>query len=264
MSKFAFMKWMSLFLIIFLFFSNTTTAQNEIQPIILDRPDLTESPFLTPHKYVQIESGLLYENTDGDYTLTTPTILTKYGVTKNFEIRLITNLTNAYGWGIPPIWVGFKTPLILEKGIIPQVSFIGHIALHQLATKEYKAQYLAPKFRFVAQHTISSKISLSYNAGIEWDENSNRNQFIYTLSTGFQLNPRFGFFVEGYGEAEQINDFSHYADGGFTFLLNKNAMVDISTGMKYFRNFEKYYFFSCGYSFRFNTSQKFNPIKIAH
>ena len=63
-----------------------------IQP---DRPDQTESPFITPKNYIQIEKGVVVENfnkTQKSYNH--PSTLWKYGINKKFELRLITELVS--------------------------------------------------------------------------------------------------------------------------------------------------------------------------
>ena len=101
-------------------------------PIQLDRPDQTECPFIVPKGYLQAENGLTFENiSKGNISLAYPTTLWKLGISKNFELRLITELVsessnNEIITGIMPITVGFKVNIAEEKGFLPTTSFIGH------------------------------------------------------------------------------------------------------------------------------------------
>ena len=255
-----------------LFFIQTIAVgqTNELPPIVLDRPDLTESPFLTPKGYVQVEAGLLAEKAPAGIDFKTPTVLFKYGLTKKFELRLIAEMNwtdvGNNNFGIPPVWVGFKSSLIDEKGFVPQVSFIGHLSLDEIATTSYKEKYIAPKFRFVFQHTLSKKFSLAYNAGMEWDGNSADPAFIYTLTSGYAITDKFGCFVELFGDKNNNANASVNADGGFTFLVNNNAMADISAGLRLsgpgLTTIGSEFFISMGYSFRFNTARKVETIFV--
>ncbi|MBK7689798.1 MAG: transporter [Bacteroidetes bacterium] len=239
-------------------------------PIILDRPDLTESPFLTPKGYVQVEAGLLAEKTPAAIDFKTPTVLFKYGLTKKFELRLIAEMNwtdvGNNNFGVPPVWIGFKSSLIDEKGIVPQVSFIGHLALDEVATSSYKEKHIAPKFRFVFQHTLSKKFSIGYNAGMEWDGATADPALIYTLTSGYAITDKFGCFVELFGDKNQNVSASTNADAGFTFLVNNNAMADISGGLRLLgpglTSIGSEFFISMGYSFRFNTSRKVETIFV--
>jgi len=69
-----------------------------------DRPDQTESPYLTKKKYIQAEVGFNYEKNGDLHSLVHPTVLWKYGACKRFEFRLITEL------------VSVETPLLIFMG----------------------------------------------------------------------------------------------------------------------------------------------------
>ncbi len=264
-------KLVALLLLISLFQLDKVKAQlYELPPIQLDRPDLTESPYLTLKKYLQVESGFLFEQntkTNFDRTLTTPTMLIKYGISDNFELRLVTELVTtstavtSTKTAISPIWIGFKTPLLKEKGIIPKTSFIAHLAIPTLSYPTLNNQHIAPQFRFVMQHSLSDKFSLAYNAGMEWDGINTQGVFIYTLTTGYSITERLGCFVEGFGYYQPSFFTNHHVDGGVTYALNKNSVIDISLGYQYYGK-NRANFISCGYSFRLNTSKQLQSIFV--
>ena len=162
-------------------------------PIQTDRPDQTETPALTPRKYYQLEAGFLHEMANAyEKSYQYPSLLHKYGVNDNFELRLITEYNNERfdnnsSYGIAPIIVGFKAKLAEEKGSFPATSFIGHLSLPILSGKNFKTNYYSPSFRFTMQHTFSEKVNLSYNLGSQWDGESAEPTFIYTLSTAIAL-----------------------------------------------------------------------------
>ena len=241
--------------IVFLLFQNTCIAQ-DLPSIQTDRPDQTECPFITPKHYFQLENGFSYEkNNKNSELIVAPTILTRFGINKFFELRLITEYVvskeNSTTYpGINPILIGFKTRLLEEKGIIPSTSLIAHIGIPDLASSEYRANYYYPEFRFTMQHTISDKQSLSYNIGAEWDGVDKKPTFIYTLTTGYSLTETIGAYVEFYGFVSQIGKADHRFDLGFTYLFNPNHQLDISGGFGLSETSPSYYF-SLGYSFRF-------------
>ena len=61
-----------------------------MDPIRADRPDQTESSFLVPKGYFQVEMGFSITDTDPGFIYAYPAGLWKYGLTDNFELRLIT------------------------------------------------------------------------------------------------------------------------------------------------------------------------------
>jgi Putative MetA-pathway of phenol degradation len=233
-------------------------AQTTIQT---DRPDQTECPFITPVGFIQAENGLSYENIDKDNkSITLPTILWKYGINKNVELRLITeaNTLKYYGnkaSGFVPTIIGFKVSVSEEKGIIPATGFIGHLAIPNAASTKFKASYYAPSFRFNMQHTLSKDFTLAYNLGAEWDGETPEPTFIYTLTTGFSITEKLGAYIELYGFAPQNDKADHRADGGFTYLITNDVMVDISGGFGITKESPKNYF-ALGFSYRFNTKTR--------
>jgi hypothetical protein len=240
--------------IFFLFLCGTLAAQN-IEPIQADRPDQTETPALTPTGMFQVETGLTYQKNDkSSATSSLPSTLWKYGVNENFELRCITEYVfdksvDTYSSGLNPILIGCKIKIAEEKGIFPKTSFIGHIIIPKLASTAYKANFFAPEFRFVMQHTISDKMSLSYNLGGEWDGFSPEPTMIYTLTTGYAITSKIGSYIELFGFIPQNNKSNHNFDGGFTYLINNNFMLDLSSGVGITSNAPDYYF-SFGFSFR--------------
>ena len=157
--------------------------------------------------------------------------------------------------GLLPLTVGFKAGLLEEKGLIPKTSFIGHITTAGAGSNDFKTSYIAPSFRFTMQHTLSQKISIAYNLGAEWDGETPRPTYIYTLTTGIALSERVGGFVELYGFAPVHDKADHRFDGGLTCLLNNDLMIDLSAGVGLTNNAPDY-FVSLGLSCRFSVKKR--------
>ncbi|TDD99475.1 transporter [Flavobacterium cellulosilyticum] len=229
-----------------------------IPSIQTDRPDQTECPFITPRHYFQFENGFSYEqNNKNSYTIVAPTILTRYGINNFIELRLITEYIqlkeNAITIsGISPILIGFKTKLFEEKGIFPTTAFIAHLGFPKVASPAYRLNYFYPEFRFTMQHTINQRQSLSYNLGAEWEGETNKPTFIYTLTSGYSLTEKIGVYFELFGYIPQTGVPDNRSDLGMTYLFNDNHQLDISGGFGLSSTSPDYYF-SVGYSFRFKT-----------
>jgi len=238
-------------------FQNTTSAQ-DMPSIQTDRPDQTECPFITPRHYFQLENGISYEkNNQNSELIVAPTILTRFGINKFFELRLITEYVvskeNSTTYqGINPILFGFKTRLLEEKGIIPTTSLIAHIGFPEAASSQYRANYYYPEFRFTMQHTISDRQTLSYNLGAEWNGVNKKPTFIYTLTSGYSLTETIGAYIEFYGFVPQIGKSDHRFDLGLTYLFNDNHQLDVSGGFGLSAISPEYYL-ALGYSFRFKV-----------
>ena len=244
-----------------LFFLYFKSFGQSLPPIQLDRPDQTECSFIVPKGYIQAENGFTYENINNDEkTIVYPTTLWKYGFSKKFEFRLITELVtekqNAMtATGLAQIKLGFKVNISEEKGIIPITSLIVHLAVPSIASQHFRSAYYAPSFRFTMQNTLSKRVSLGYNLGAEWNENTHKPTYIYTLTTGYAITDKLGSYIEVYGFLTKNELADHRVDGGFTYLVNHNIMLDISGGFRLTSNSPKNYA-SLGFSYRFNTIKK--------
>lgn len=225
------------------------------QNIEADRPDQTETPAIVPKGMIQVESGFSFQKKgSNNYSYTLPSTLWKYGVNENFELRLITEIISEKNYnekqnGLLPLFIGFKVNLSEEKGIIPKISLIAHIGLPKMASSNYKTEYLTPEFRFTMQHSLSEKWSLGYNIGAEWDGLTPKPTFVYTLTTGYSIDEKLGSYIELFGFATQNKKTNHNLDGGLTYLITNNFMVDLSSGFGITEvDFEHY--FALGISFR--------------
>lgn len=237
----------------FMIFNVATSAQ--VSPIQADRPDQTETPAIVPKGMFQVESGFGYQKEDAHHaTWTLPAALWKYGVNENFELRLITeieieNKEMDHNYGLKPILVGCKIKMCEEEGIIPKTSFIGHMSIPNAASSKYKNDFYAPEFRFTMQHTLSDKFSLGYNLGSEWDGFTAEPTFIYTLTTGYAISEKLGSYIEMFGFGPQNDKANHNFDGGITYLINDNFMLDLSSGVGLTANAPDYYI-AFGFSYR--------------
>ena len=235
----------------------------EIGPIQLDRPDQTETPAIVPAGYIQAENGFLMENADDiNRNFTYPSCLWKYGINDWVELRIITEIaennnkqTKKTEIGLMPVTVGFKANLWKEKGIIPHTSFIGHLTTANISSKNLRTTYAAPSFRFLMAHNISPTFSVSYNLGAEWSGETPEETYLYTFATGLSITEKLGMYAELYGFAPRSSMAWHGFDGGFTYLVNNNIMLDLSGGFGVTKNAPDNYI-AFGFSYRFKVVGK--------
>jgi hypothetical protein len=226
-----------------------------IGSIFTDRPDQTETPDVLPFKYFQMEMGFNVESQHGNLSFVHPTILWKAGMFKSTEIRLITDVSTIkedsgkYSTGLAPIQIGFKTAICEEKKARPKISFIGHMAVPYISTKNQRTNYFAPNFRFTLEHTLKKNLVLGYNVGMEWDGESPYPAFIYTIVNGIDITDKWYFYYEFFGDIPIDKKSTHTFDGGFAYLIRNNMQVDISAGFQLYP-FVKGWYTSLGYSFR--------------
>jgi hypothetical protein len=229
-------------------------SQEEIDT---DRPDQTETPTIVPTGRFQMENGFEHQqNGKKERTLTLPTSLWKFGISKNLELRLTTEfihdkMEDSTVYGLKPILIGFKVKLFEEKGILPQTSFITHLLIPKLASRDLQASYLATELRFLFQNSLSEDIDLGYNIGVQWDGKSADPVYAYTFSPNIAITKKLKAYGEAYGFLPQHASAEHWIDGGFIFLITKDIQIDIAAGYELttHSNFHQY-FETLGISFR--------------
>jgi hypothetical protein len=222
------------------FGSQVVVAQEKIET---DRPDQTESAYLTPKKYFQFEFGVNMEkeksNGIKNTTYVLPTGLLKYGISDNVELRVefqstttesLYNNIEESNTSFQPLEVGLKTKLWEEKGCIPKTSLILHTSIPAIASHEFRKLKPAANFRFTCQNSLSDNWGLGYNAGMDWDGESTTPTYTYTLSPGFTINEKWAGYVEIYGYIKEQETPEHAVDGGIYFFPKKDIKLDFSTG----------------------------------
>lgn len=250
------------------FCSLTTLAQQDDGPgsLITDRPDATESPQTVGSGFLQFETGAFYTK-DEDGALTTKattfnTMLIRYGIFDNFELRLGWNFTETQfelnGMEIPdvlsgldPLLLGAKIAITEENGLIPTIGLIGHVFLPFTAGNDYRPETTGVDFRFSFAHTLSENSSLSYNLGAQWGDDSSEAAYIYTLSYGYSFTDKLGAYIELYGDLPEDSGPNHLWDAGVTYLINDNFQLDATVGSGI--RSDQQLLLSAGFSYRIDT-----------
>lgn len=235
------------------------------EPMVTDRPDQTESPFLVPIAHVQIEAGVAQFTTKNSvadqYTSSLPAVLGRIGLMEFAELRIGGNndLLHAEGQDISngywerSVFAGLKMPIYKGKGDVTRISFIGHIKLEspqETFFDDAGSITLMPDFRFTVQHSFLPWYALSYNVGCVWETYADQPHYLYTLSHGFSVTDHIGAFVEIFGQFSRENYAEeHMIDGGFTWMLFDKMQFDASGGIG-INEYAPDYFLSFGYSLR--------------
>jgi hypothetical protein len=242
------------FLIILLFITHISVAQTTTD-IETDRPDQTETPYSVGKKMFQAENGFTVAKYDDNFKGYGLVSLLRFGLSEKFELRAeVTseNLrfgNNNFSKGLLPLEIGFKVNIAEEKGILPKTSLITHLVLPKAASKDYKATYVVPNFRFTMQHSLSKKQSFSYNLGGEWGADDKKFTPLYTLATGYDITNKLYGYIELFGFFPQKQIAEHSFDGGLAYLVKPNLQIDISAGVGLTKTAPQNYW-ALGLSFR--------------
>ena len=229
-----------------------------------DRPDQTESPYITKKRFLQAEFGFNYERVDGQTQWVHPTALWKFGLSDRFEFRMITELQSSREKvgaillnrsGLLPIQIGGKLALIEESGWRPKTSLIAHVAIPNAGLPFFQIPKWGPNFRFTMQNSLSDNAALGYNLGAEWDGFSSTPDWIYTFAPGMNIGANGYAYVEIYGSVRKGNSPQHSLAGGLAYYITDDAKLDIS-GSYGLTEAATDHYIAIGFSFRAPTSKK--------
>jgi hypothetical protein len=261
------MKKCGLFLILF-FCSLLLIGQDISLPILVTgRPGRSESASTLAKNSFQIEMGIMREHKDNEEfdknAVGFATTLLRYGVWDNFELRLESfygsthsndkiNDTDTIYNGFGPLTAGFKVHVVEESGIRPEISILSSITLRHIGNENYAPVFSYPRSLAAFSHTLSNKFDLGYNAGFAYNGYSADGFFIYSMILYYHISKVVSCFGEFYGNFDHGNLPRFRIDGGFTFDLRKNLILDISAGYGFDRDINQNHL-SFGYIWRINN-----------
>jgi len=228
----------SYFLIFISFLSLNIYAQNiEFPELIGDRPDQTESAFVLPKGYFQLEDGFIYENETGNaQNISFSSMLLRYGLFENMELRFTKeyNKTKVIGTndikGFSPCSFGAKIHINEEKGWIPQIAFLGHINIANTGSRNYMQDYHSAEMILTFNHTLNDSWSVGYSMGVSFPSNVDYTIGTYTLVCGFAITEKLGAFIEIYGDFSKYMYADNKINGGVTYLIAPSFQIDFAGG----------------------------------
>jgi hypothetical protein len=213
-------------------------------PIVPDRPGQTNPPNVIATGIVQLETGFLREtiNAGGVQTINylCPTSLVRIGLMTNCELRMVieyagtktdSGFQSSSLRGLNPISVGAKIMMCPEKGIIPQTAMNIAFTLPYAGRREFRPSFLAPSFFLLMQNTLSEKLTLGYNLGLQWDGDQPNATAVYSFSPSLTVAEGLSLFLECYGFVIEKSVPDYRADMGCAYLVNDNLQIDFSAGV---------------------------------
>lgn len=227
-----------------------------MDPITTDRPDITESAFITPVGWFQYEGGYQFSNDLDNLEVTTNRHqieeVLRFGLTKRFEVRAVINSNresyssptinpNPAGFsGIEPVIVGFKYNLLEEHGWIPQTTWLSHTGLPWIAYGDYRAMFqtrtVFHQQRLMLEKGITERFGIAANIGVAGTLTGSQgiiNEGMFSFAAGYDLGQDWGIYLEYFTNWENNGgQFSNtpYVDGGFTKLLSNDLQLDLYAG----------------------------------
>lgn len=215
-----------------IFFLSTLLYSLSAQEIVTDRPDQTESAMVVPSGAFQVETGTMIEVDDIQQNWVLNTTLFRYGVAKNLEFRLVTELINTKSrreqdamTGIADVQFGLKYQFLEGP---TQIAYLGHLVI-PTGNRNISSGSTGMCHKLAIGHDLSDLVSIGYNLGIDYFDSDNYSG-IYALAAGIGLTGQVSFFAEIYGDWYLFDAFNVRFDQGFTWLLKSNLQLDFSMG----------------------------------
>jgi hypothetical protein len=236
------------------------------EPMVTDRPDVTEASVTVGQGVVQIENGYTYsfDNDGTDQTIgdSFPETLVRVGVWADwFELRCAYNyaieqVNGVRDSGSEDLYVGMKIALTGQAGILPEMAIVPQATL-PTGDDPFSADEFQPGLNWLYSWDVNDFLSLAgssqLNRTLEEIVNEAHTEFAQTFSLGYSLGERLGAYTEWFvfvpHSAEDARN-EHYFNGGFTFHFTKNVMWDIRAGVGLDDDADDY-FAGSGLSFRF-------------
>ena len=233
--------------------------------IVTERPTQSESASTLPKNSFQIESGMIYQKS-GDsprtaINITAPSTLFRYGLFKFMELRVISSyqndiflntsaFPNIYS-GFNDMEVGTKIQIFKKENSKTEIAFLTHLVVPTGSTLFTDNNYASIN-KIAVSHSITDFFGVGYNVGYKYFTTGD-NIMLYSLSLGFNVTDKFGFFIEPYGDLIDINTHNSSINGGIFYQLKENLQADFSlgTGINHQMNF-----FAVGFGWNISSKNK--------
>ena len=216
------------------------SAQESATVISADHPRMAPGVDVMPFKGVQWETGFQYDYSSGAHSITLPTTLFRFGITRFAELRVEYDGTLAsadkkqWEYAVEPLVVGtnikvFEAAENETQQWLPAVSFLLNLAVPS-TTDLAKTTHVAPSAYLLFHHNATDWLSIDYNIGAEWDGVSAQPATFLALCLGFGITDKAGAFLESYN---YITDYGKHTDGsanldvGFTYLVHARVQLDV-------------------------------------
>ena len=220
------------------------------EPLVTDRPDVTESSSTVKPGSWQLETGITFSREE-DFgpdvdVLQLFSTLARVGLTERLELRV-----GIDGWfdadagpaggddGLGDTNVGIKWYLGEEKGQRPEMALIAGTTL-PTGQDSFSSGKPDPFVIGAFSHTLSDDVSLGYNLGLAAESvelpfggEETETVALGSLAVGIGLNDRWSAFTEVFGTTTLSDGDGDPIgfDTGLTYLWNDDVQLDVFVGL---------------------------------
>ena len=247
--------------------------EEEVEPIVTDRPDFTEASSTVGNGRVQLEAGYTYYRDRSRGVTTTaqtyPEALLRIGLLADwFEFRVgqtyARSRAAAAGTaterlsGMSDLYLGTKLGLTEQKRELPEIALVLQ-ALVPTGAKAVTANEVLPGFNLlygwdVIPDFLTAGGSLLVNRTVD-DLGHSYVTMGQSFTIGYTLTEQLGAYTEWFalyptGAVAPGVGPQHYFDGGFTYKVTPEFQLDIRAGVGLNRHAEDF-FAGVGFAYRY-------------
>lgn len=218
------------------------------QTISTDRSSKSISSTIVPKSSLQLEAGssVTYTPFQGRNRnrIILPNILVRYGVSKYFELRASTQFESSKAptdmmrlSGIGDLQFGLKISLLDNNEDKTKVAIIGHL-VSPSGSRGITANEYYSLHNVAVSHELNKNVNLFYNLGYNVFL-SRIGDLTYSLGLGVAVTDKVAFFIEHFGQYNELKTLEASFNSGITYLLKDAVQFDFSfgTGLNHKMNF---------------------------
>ncbi|MDA0835823.1 MAG: transporter [Planctomycetota bacterium] len=223
---------------------------DEVEPIVTDRPDFTEASSSVGRGVLQIEMGYTFTQDTSAGTRTQGHSygepLFRYGILDDWlEFRLaIFPVSEHVTIGAPrsstsgaeDIYLGFKVALTEQRGWLPEMALVPQMTIptgHSQFSNDETLAGLNWLYGWDINDNLSTAGSTQFNRAVD-DTGQAYIEFAQSWTVGFGLTEKLGAYTEWFAFFPNGADTArveHYGNAGFTYLITDDVQWDIRAGL---------------------------------
>lgn len=219
---------------------------DELGPIVTDRPDFTEASSTVGKGVFQIETGYTFiEDNEGGHARTHsfPEMLFRVGMFAEwFEFRFAFNHLDVKEPGLrrnggDDLYLGAKIGLTPQEGWLPEMALIPQMFI-QTGPGEFADQEVLPGVNWVYSWEVAEWVSVGGSTQVNRVQDGTGHfyaEVAQSVTGAFSLTDRFGIYTEFFsfypnGAVEPGVGPEHFFNGGFTVLVSDDLQLDVRAG----------------------------------
>lgn len=212
------------------------------EPLVTDRPDFTEASSTVGAGVAQLEFGYTYTTDKSSGRRSTAHSwgepLLRIGSHVDwleYRIALFPVTVKEPGRdehsGTEDLYIGTKIGLTPQDELLPEMALILQANV-PTGSKAFSSNRFEPGANLLYSWEINDCVSTGGSSQVNYlfDGSDRITEFAQSWTFAFTLSEKWGAYTEYFGLFPDMGNNEHYANGGFTYLIDNNTQFDIRAG----------------------------------